>query len=68
MKEARVTLVELGTIVSGVGVEAKDLLFGGTMLLADVGLSASAEARMVLVTRLLDFTSFSMTTGPSERR
>jgi hypothetical protein len=63
MTKARVTLVELGALVPGVGVQARDLLFGGELLLADIGLSQTAEEGIVLATRLLDFPSFSMTTG-----
>ena len=63
MGVARVTLVELGTIVRDVGVLANDIVFGGDLLLADVGLSETAQQGMVLVTRLLEFEAFSMTTG-----
>lgn len=63
MTKAHVTLVELGALVPGVGVQALDLLFGGDFLLADIGLSQTAEEGMILATRLLDFPSFSMTTG-----
>ena len=63
MTKARVTLVELGVLVPGVGVQARDLLFGGELLLADIGLSQTADEGIVLVTRLVDFPSFSMTTG-----
>jgi len=63
MTKARVTLVELGARVPGAGVQARDLLFGGELLLADIGLSQTADEGIVLVTRLVDFPSFSMTTG-----
>ena len=66
MTKAHVTLVELGTRVPGVGVQARDLLFGGELLLADIGLSQTAVEGIVLATRLLDFPSFSMTTGIAE--
>jgi hypothetical protein len=63
MTNARVTLVELGAVVPSVGVKAKDLLFGRELLLADVGLSDSADEGMVLLVRLLEFDEFAMTTG-----
>lgn len=63
MTKARVTIIELGSVVPHVGVQARDLLFGGESLLADVGLAETVEVGMVLVARLLDFPTFSMTTG-----
>jgi hypothetical protein len=66
MTTARVTLVELGEVVPGVGVEARDLLFGHQLLLADIGLSETAQDGMVLVTRLLEFEAFAMTTGVAQ--
>jgi hypothetical protein len=63
MTKARVELVELVALVPDVGVQARDLLFGGELLLADIGLSQTAEEGIVLAPRLLDFPSFSMTTG-----
>ena len=56
-------LVARGSIVRDVGVLANAIVFGGDLLLADVGLSETAQEGMVLVTRLLEFEAFAMTTG-----
>ena len=45
MGVACVTLVELGTIVRDAGVLANDIVFGGDLLLADVGLCSGSRSR-----------------------
>ena len=63
MCRARVTLVELRAVVPGVGVMASDLVFGHEFLLADQGLAKTADEGVVLVARLLEFPTFTMSTG-----
>jgi hypothetical protein len=63
MLRARFTLVELGEPVAGIGVHAQDIVFEEAFFLADIALSTSAVAGLVIGTRLLTFEPFSMTTG-----
>ena len=51
------------SIVRDVGVLANAIVFGGDLLLADVGLSETAQEGIILVTRLVEFEAFAMTTG-----
>jgi len=63
MLRARFTLVELREPVAGIGVHAQDIVFDEAFFLADIALSMSAAAGLVIGTRLLTFEPFSMTTG-----
>lgn len=63
MLEARFTLVEVEAVVPEVGVQAVDRIYGEPFLLADVGLSETAQPGLVIATRLLPFPTFTMTSG-----
>jgi len=63
MCRARFTLVKVEDHVPGVGVHAHDMLFGQRVLLADIALSQSAPLGFALVTRLISFDDFVMTSG-----
>jgi hypothetical protein len=63
MLQARFTLVEIEEIVPLVGARANDRLNDESFLLADVSLSETGAPGIVLSTRLLSFSTFSMTSG-----
>jgi hypothetical protein len=63
MRQARFTVVEIEEIVPQVGARALDRLYDESFLLADVSLSETGAPGVVLATRLLTFSTFSMTSG-----
>ncbi len=63
MLKARFTLVEVEAVEPDVGARAVDRIFGEPFLLADLGLSQTAQPGTCIATRLLPFATFTMTSG-----
>jgi hypothetical protein len=63
MLKARFTLVGIEQVVPEVGAKAIDRIYGEPFLLADIGLSKTARPGLVLATRVLPFSAFTMTSG-----
>ena len=62
MTRSRLTLLTLGAKDAGVGVQAEDLLFGGSLFLADPALSKErSRGEIVILARVLPFDGFAMT-------
>ncbi len=67
MVKAHFTLVGIEAVEPEVGVRAVDHIYGGSFLLADMGLSEKGTPQVVLAARLLTFSNFRMTSGAAVR-
>ncbi|MBN2594624.1 MAG: SEC-C domain-containing protein [Sedimentisphaerales bacterium] len=63
MLESFYTLVQVENVLPGVGVRVNDVMGTKHFLLADLGLSKTAEKGLVVATRLLPFEDFVTTSG-----
>lgn len=63
LSHARLTLLELGAVEPGLGVHAKDLLWGAAFLLCDVALASDPDRDPVIAARVVTFPELSATTG-----
>lgn len=63
MANARYALMQVGTVVEGVGIEAYDSLHLSRVTLIDIGLSQCVSENAVIASRIIPFRDFVMTSG-----
>jgi hypothetical protein len=67
MAKARFTLVGIEAVEPDIGVRAVDHFYGGSFLLADMGLSEKGSPQIVLAARVMTLPNFTMTSGAAVR-